>query len=119
MFSAAVYLIGHHVKIINTLIAIIVAVLVVLFAVSNRDVVVVQIWPFPLRIEAGLYAIILFAVLIGFMFGTVAAWMGGHRKRAELRAAKKRMREMEQSLAKQQADLAAARAKAELSSTPS
>jgi uncharacterized integral membrane protein len=106
------------VKIINTLIAFMLAVLVVLFAVSNRDVVVVQIWPFALRIEAGLYAIILLAVLIGFIFGAVATWMGGRRKRAELRAAKKRLRDMEQSLAKQQADLVAARAKAELVQPP-
>ncbi|MBL8630831.1 MAG: LapA family protein [Rhodospirillaceae bacterium] len=101
-------------QIINTLIAIVVAVLVVLFAVSNRSVVVVEIWPFPLRVEAGLYAVILFTVLIGFIVGTIAAWMGGRRKRAELRAAKKRLRDLEQSLARAQADVAAARAKAEL-----
>jgi uncharacterized integral membrane protein len=103
------------VRIINSLIAIVLAVIIVLFAISNREAVVVEIWPFPLRIEAGLYAVILFAVLIGFIIGLLAAWMSGRRKRAELRAARKRMRDMEQSLARLNADLTAARAKAELS----
>lgn len=98
----------------NTLIAIIVAIVVVLFAVSNREVVVVEIWPFPVRIEAGLYAVILLAVLTGFLMGAIAAWMGGRNKRAELRAARKRMRDMEQSLARLKEESAAARVKAEL-----
>ncbi|MBL8644755.1 MAG: LapA family protein [Rhodospirillaceae bacterium] len=105
-------------RFLNTLAAVAVAVLVVLFAVSNRGVVVVEVWPFPLRIEAGLYAVILFAVLIGFLIGSVAAWMGGHTKRAELRAARKRMRDIEQSLARTKAEADAARAKAELGGGP-
>jgi len=45
--------------------------------------------------------------------------MSGGARRRELRTARKRMHEMEQSLAQMKTDLAAARAKAELSPPPS
>ena len=44
-------------RILNTILAMLVAVLVVLFAVSNRTPVVVEIWPFPYQLELGLYAL--------------------------------------------------------------
>jgi lipopolysaccharide assembly protein A len=102
-------------RFLNTLLAIAVALVVVLFAVSNRGMVIVEVWPFPFRIEAGLYVVILLAVLAGFLAGATSAWMGAADKRRELRSARKRMREMEQSLARLKEDAAAARAKAELS----
>lgn len=103
-------------RFINTLIAAVVAVLVVLFAVSNRGVVIVELWPFPISVEAGLYAVILFAVALGFVAGLIGAWMGGRQTRKELRAGRKRMRDLEQSLTRAKDDAAAARAKAELAS---
>lgn len=105
-------------RFLNTLVAVLMAVLIVLFAVSNREPVAVEVWPFPWRIEAGLYAVILLAVFLGFLCGAVAAWMGGRAKRAELRTARKRMREMEQSLNRLKEEAAAARAKAELGNVP-
>jgi lipopolysaccharide assembly protein A len=105
-------------RFINTLLAAAFGMLVVLLAVSNLGTVSVEIWPFPFRIEAGLYAVILVAVFAGFVAGSIAAWMGGAERRRELRAARKRMREMEQSLARLKDDAAAARAKAELSQPP-
>lgn len=110
---------GNPLRFLNTLVAVVVAVVVVLFAVSNRQPVAVELWPFPLRLEAGLYAVILIAVLAGFVAGAAAAWMSGGARRRELRTARKRMHEMEQSLAQMKTDLAAARAKAELSPPPS
>lgn len=105
-------------RFLNTLLAVAAALIVVLFAVSNRQVVAVEIWPFPFRIEAGLYAVILLAVLVGFVVGSVATWLNGAEKRSQLRAARKRMREMEHSLGRLKDEAAAARAKAELSPTP-
>ena len=105
-------------RFLNTLLAAALGLLVVLFAVSNLGPVSVEIWPFPFRIEAGLYVVILAALFVGFGVGSLLAWMGGSDKRRELRAARKRMREMEQSLARLKEDAAAARAKAELSPLP-
>jgi uncharacterized integral membrane protein len=102
------------VSVLKTFLAIVAAVAVVLFAVSNRDPVALELWPLPYRVESGLYAVVLIAVLIGFIAGAGAAWLSGAEKRRDLRAAHKRMREMEQSLARLKDDAAQARAKAEL-----
>ncbi len=49
-----------------------------LFAVSNREAVTVQVWPLPYQISLGLYAVILWVLLIGFLVGLIVAWiMGG------------------------------------------
>lgn len=105
-------------RVINSFIAALVAILVVLFAVSNRGTVVVEIWPFPVRLEAGLYAVILIAVVLGFAAGAIGGWMGGRQTRQELRAARKRARDLEQSLARAKAETDMARAKAALIETP-
>ena len=87
-------------RILNTFLAIVVAVLVVLFAVSNRAPVVVEIWPFPYQLELGLYALILLAVLIGFLAGLLTAWLTGGKRRRELKALRKEARDLQASLAR-------------------
>ena len=86
-------------RVINSIVAGIVAVLVVLFAVSNRAGVVVEVWPFPYQLALPLYAVILLAALLGFIAGVIGAWMMGGEKRKEHRRLKKQVRAMEQSLA--------------------
>ena len=88
-------------RLINTIIARVVAILVVLFAVSNRTGVTVEVWPFPYQLDLPLYALILLAVLLGFIAGTIAMWMMGSAKRRELKRLRKQVRAMEQSLAAQ------------------
>ncbi len=87
-------------KFINTAIAVSVALLVVLFAVSNRQMVTVEVWPFPYQLSLGLYAVILLAVLVGFVAGAIGAWLMGGKRRRELRATRRHVRELEQSLAR-------------------
>ncbi len=87
-------------RILTSLLAIIVAVLVVLFAVSNRAPVVVEIWPFPYQLELGLYALILLAVFIGFLAGMITSWLTGGKRRRELRALRKETRDLQASLAR-------------------
>jgi lipopolysaccharide assembly protein A len=90
------------VKSINTFIAIVVALIIVLFAVSNRDQVIVQVWPLPYQISLGLYAVILWAVLIGFVAGIIVAWIMGAARRRDLRESRRRIRDLEQSLGRHQ-----------------
>lgn len=87
-------------RILNSVLAIIVAVLVVLFAVSNRAPVVVEIWPFPYQLELGLYALILLAVFMGFLAGMITSWLTGGKRRRELRALRKETRDLQASLAR-------------------
>lgn len=85
-------------RVINSIVAGIVAVLVVLFAVSNRAGVIVEVWPFPWQLALPLYALILLAALLGFIAGVIGAWMMGGEKRKDYRRLKKQVRAMEQSL---------------------
>lgn len=89
-------------KSINTFIALVVALIIVLFAVSNRDQVIVQVWPLPYQISLGLYAVILWAVLIGFAAGMIVAWVMGAARRRDLRESRRRIRDLEQSLGRHQ-----------------
>ncbi|MCC6913093.1 MAG: LapA family protein [Rhodospirillaceae bacterium] len=87
-------------RILNTFLAVVVAVLVVLFAVSNRAPVVVEIWPFPYRLELSLYALILLAVFLGFLAGMITFWLTGGKRRRELKALRKETRDLQASLAR-------------------
>ena len=95
-------------RVLNTFLAVVVAVLVVLFAISNRAPVVVEIWPFPYRLQLGLYAVILLAVFIGFLAGLITAWLMGGKRRRELRTLRREAKDLHASLA--QANLARANA---------
>src|SRR4051812_13488341 len=86
-------------RLLNTIVAFIVGLIVILFAVSNRELVTVEIWPLPYRLSLGLYAVILLAVLVGFAAGAIGAWMVGGARRREHRRLKRHARALEQSLA--------------------
>lgn len=92
--------------IFKTVLAVIFAVAVTLFAVSNRNPVTIELWPLPYRISIDLYAAILLGVLVGFIAGIIGAWLAGGTKRRELRDTKRQVRDLER-------DLAAAKAKTE------
>ncbi len=86
---------------INSVIAVIVALLVILFAVSNRQAVTVELWPLPYQMSLSLYAVILLAALVGFIAGGIGMWMmGGARRRAHRRL-RRHARDLEQSLSRQ------------------
>ena len=89
-------------KFINTIIAVVVALAIILFAVSNRELVTVELWPFPYQLSLGLYAVILLAVLVGFIGGVVGLWLTGSKRRRETRRLRRQVRDLEQSLAQHQ-----------------
>lgn len=61
-----------------------VALIVVVFMVQNRDPVEVSLWPLPFVKPAPLWAVIVGFLLLGFLIGATSAWLsgGGARKRA-------------------------------------
>ncbi len=85
---------------LNTFLAVVVAVLVVLFAISNRAPVVVEVWPFPYQLQLGLYAVILLAVFIGFLAGMTTSWLSGGKRRRELRTLRREAKDLQASLAR-------------------
>lgn len=76
-----------------------VAVLAVLFAVSNRTAVTFGLWPLPFTIDAPLYLATLLALAIGFVCGGTVVWIGQHRHRRRARLLAKRTARLEQDMA--------------------
>jgi lipopolysaccharide assembly protein A len=53
----------------------------VLFAVSNRAVLTLRLWPLPYEIDMPVYALVLGAGFVGFLAGATVAWIAGARSR--------------------------------------
>ena len=75
----------------------------VVFALSNQETVIVQIWPLPFEIPIVTYLLVFIPFLIGFLVGGVVAWFGAGRKRtrnARRKAdeAERKVRQLEQEL---------------------
>jgi uncharacterized integral membrane protein len=62
----------------------VVAFVIVIFVVQNRQEVDVSLWPLPFVKPAPLFAVIIACVLVGFVLGAFSAWLsaGGTRRRA-------------------------------------
>lgn len=67
------------------------AVLVILFALSNRDPTVLRLWPLPFELEAPLFLPVLGALVVGFLAGGFVAWWSGRRVRRMARRQKNRL----------------------------
>lgn len=51
------------------------------FAVSNRGIVEMGLWPLPSTIEVQLFWVFLFGLAVGIILGGIGAWLGGMKKR--------------------------------------
>ena len=85
-----------------------IALVAVLFAISNRDVVTFALWPLPFTLEAPIYLATLLALVVGFLAGGLITWSGQgvHRRNARRRA--ERVGYLERELKEAQAHAAAA-----------
>jgi uncharacterized integral membrane protein len=80
-----------------------VAVVLILFAISNRETVSVELWPLPAVFEMPLYLMVLGTLLIGFVVGELVAWVGSWRWRREARRSRDRIAMLEHELAAERA----------------
>ena len=75
-------------RFLNWTIGVLLAVVVVDFAVSNRDVVAFSFWPFIDGLALPLYLALLLPLLLGLALGWLAAgWRSWRRRRAEKKTA--------------------------------
>src|SRR5271163_480098 len=79
------------------------ALLLILFAVSNREMVSVGLWPLPVLVELPLYLVVLGTLILGFVLGELVAWIGGWRWRREARRSRDRIANLERELAAERA----------------
>ena len=94
----------------------VIAIFLILFAVSNRETVAVEFWPLPFLADVPLYLLCFLSLLIGTLIGVAIAWMAGHRTRRELRARRRRIDALERELMATQSQFEdhSARAKTQL-----
>jgi uncharacterized integral membrane protein len=81
----------------------VIAIFLILFAVSNRETVSIGLWPLPFLADVPLYLLCFFSLVLGVLIGIATAWMAGHRTRRELRTRRRRIEALERELAATQA----------------
>ncbi len=84
----------------------------VVFALANRELVVVDIWPLPLSLQQPLFLFILGSFFIGFLVGAVIMWISAGRYRRRARAARNRVAQLEHDVRLLQHEKARAAAQA-------
>lgn len=104
-------------RLIRLLIAAVAAVYLIVFAVQNRDVVDVVVWPHtsfaPLSLPV--WGVLLSGIVIGIVLAAIAVWLGGWRWRSRAAAAHRTLRSQErrQEAAERREEYAAAQRAAE------
>jgi len=92
-------------KILFWIFVLLVALVLALFAVSNRESVALGLWPVPFLVEIPLYVAMLAALSVGFVLGELAAWISGRRRRREARRRRRQLASLEGELRATQAQL--------------
>ncbi|MHA1567956.1 MAG: LapA family protein [Alphaproteobacteria bacterium] len=73
-------------KFLWRLVGLVVALVVITFATSNREATIVNLWPLPWQLTVPVYAVVLCAIAFGVLAGGLGAWRAGGRARAATRA---------------------------------
>jgi uncharacterized integral membrane protein len=84
----------------------VIAIFLILFAVSNRETVSVGFWPLPFLMDVPLYLLCFLSLVIGTLIGLATAGMAGHGKRRELRTRRRRIEALERELTATQSQIA-------------
>ena len=72
-------------RILSWILMIPLAAVIVVFTISNRGKVLIDLWPSPYNFEAPLFAAVLVAALVGFLCGGVISFVSAGRRRARNR----------------------------------
>lgn len=92
-------------RLVHWLVTLPVTIVLIDFAVANRQEVPVALWPFA-ELTLPLWAVVLPALALGLICGVVIAWIGGRRWRREARACGRRVAALESELRAVEARLA-------------
>lgn len=65
------------------------------FAVANREIIAVDLWPLAGRVNVPLFAALVGALYLGFLLGAVVAWWAGRHTRSRAREARRRLLRLE------------------------
>ncbi|MEQ9813245.1 MAG: lipopolysaccharide assembly protein LapA domain-containing protein [Azospirillaceae bacterium] len=82
------------------------------FAVSNRGMVDVALWPFDGVLTAPVFLVVLAVAVLAFLLGGLVAWLSGARYRRAARQAQQRADRLAGDLARAEEEAAQARQRA-------
>ncbi len=94
-------------RLVHWVVTIPAAVILAVFAISNREAVAVALWPLPVAVATPLYFVVLVMLLVGFLAGELVAWINAGRSRRLARERQRRIEALERELAATQKNLAA------------
>lgn len=86
-------------RIISWVVALIVGIAVVLFAVSNRQMVDIALWPLDGTVAVQLFIPVLVCGLVAFLAGGVVSWLSAAPTRRLSRHRKRRIDDLERRIA--------------------
>ena len=81
------------------MVAIPLGVVVIWFAVANRNLVAVALYPLSPEREVPVFAVAFAALIIGFAGGAAVAWLGGRKWRRLVRARMRKVEYLEREVA--------------------
>jgi uncharacterized integral membrane protein len=106
-------------RVISLLVTVPIGLLVLSFALTNRETVTLGLWPLPFTLDPPVWAMGLGALALGILLGGFVGWLAGHRGRARRRRAERRTAELGEALAAAEARAVAAEKRvAALQTTP-
>ena len=65
------------------------ALIIIVFCLSNRSPVKIDVWPFPLKQNVQLFVLLLVCLGIGILWGGFATWLSAGTSRKKIREAKR------------------------------
>ncbi len=85
-------------RIISFITMMVVGFLVILFSITNRQSVALDLWPLPLFVDVPIYGVVIATAVIGFIAGGIVAWFSGGRARRRARVETRRAYNLEKDL---------------------
>jgi uncharacterized integral membrane protein len=83
------------VQLLSRILFILIAVIAVVFAVSNRAPATLNLWPLPFEATLPLYMIVLGVFALGLLIGAAISWIGKERMWLRARGAERRVDTLE------------------------
>ena len=84
---------------------VVVAVFLVLFTISNRPEIIVELWPLPYTLNLPLYLLLLVSAFLGFIAGVIITFFSSGTMRKNFRKAEKKAGNLEKELKKLRDDI--------------
>ena len=77
-------------------------IVVIVFAVANRNFVPLDLWPFEIAVQVPIFVLVLGSLFVGFLIGALAMWVSGGKQRRRARAARSRLAKLERDVQRQE-----------------